>query len=144
MRNKLINDGEQKTYALILDTGEEVISSISAFARIHRLAASTFTAIGAFSEASLGFFNFETKGYNKLPVYEQTEVLVFSGNITLTEDKSVQVHAHTVLGKSDGSTVGGHVLSAKVHPTLEIIIIESPVHLQRQHDNETGLQLLKF
>lgn len=144
MRYRLISNGEQKTYALILDTGEEVIGRIQAFATAHKLAASQFSAIGAFSEATVGFFNFGTKDYNRLPVFEQTEVLVFNGNITLTEENTVQIHAHTVLGKADGTTAGGHVLSAKVHPTLEIIITESPLHLHRRHDNETGLQLLKF
>lgn len=144
MRHRLIYNGEQKTYALILDTGEDVLKSITAFAKENKLAASQFTAIGAFSEATLGFFNFDIKDYNRLPVFEQTEVLVFNGNITLTEENSVQIHAHAVLRKADGTAIGGHVLSAKVHPTLEIVITESPVHLHRRHDSETGLQLLKF
>lgn len=144
MRCKLLHNGNQKTWALILDTGDDVMNCINEFAQKKDLSISQFTAIGAFSDALLAFFNFETKDYNHLPVYGQTEVLTFNGNITLTEDNNIQIHAHTVLGKSDGSTVGGHVLSATVHPTLEIIITETPVYLKRQHDKETGLQLLKF
>ncbi|NCD67922.1 PPC domain-containing DNA-binding protein [Mucilaginibacter agri] len=144
MRCKLLNNGNQKTWALILDSGDNVMKCITEFAQKKDLSTSQFTAIGAFSEALLAFFNFETKDYNHLPVYEQTEVLAFNGNITLTEDNDIQIHAHAVLGKSDGSTTGGHVLSATVHPTLEIIITESPVYLKRHHDHETGLQLLKF
>jgi predicted DNA-binding protein with PD1-like motif len=144
MRHRLLNNGDLKTYALILDTGDDVMKSITDFANEQELSASQFTAIGAFSEATLAFFNFETKDYNHLPVYEQTEVLTFNGNITLTEENKIQIHAHAVLGKADGSTTGGHVLAATVHPTLEIILTETPVYLNRHHDSETGLQLLKF
>jgi predicted DNA-binding protein with PD1-like motif len=142
MRHRLLNNGDLKTYALILDTEDDVMKSIADFA--NQLSTSQFTAIGAFSEATLAFFNFETKDYNHLPVYEQTEVLAFNGNITLTEENEIQIHAHAVLGKADGSTTGGHVLAATVHPTLEIIVTETPVFLNRLHDAETGLQLLKF
>ena len=75
MKTKLINDGPQKTYVLVLDKGDEAISSIEGFAREHGIAAAQLTGIGAFSDAVLGFFDWETKGYRKIPVTEQVEVV---------------------------------------------------------------------
>ena len=49
MQSKIINDAPEKTYVLILETGEEVVSQIQRFARENNLNASRFTAIGAFS-----------------------------------------------------------------------------------------------
>jgi uncharacterized protein len=58
------------------------------------------------------------------------------------KDDGPQVHAHVVLGKADGSAHGGHVLEAHVWPTLEVVLTESPKHLHRKFDPETGLALI--
>jgi predicted DNA-binding protein with PD1-like motif len=66
MKSKLINDGPQKTYVLVLDKGDEVVGCIESFAREKGIAAAQFTGIGAFSDTVLGFFNWETKDYRKI------------------------------------------------------------------------------
>jgi uncharacterized protein len=43
---------------------------------------------------------------------------------------------------SSGRTVAGHLAKAHVRPTLEVIITESPAHLQRRKDAESGLNLI--
>ena len=55
-----------------------------------------------------------------------------------------QVHAHLVIGRQDGSAHGGHLLSATVRPTCEIVITESPKHLQREIDPESGIALIRL
>jgi predicted DNA-binding protein with PD1-like motif len=74
-------------------------------------------------------------------VKEQVEVLILAGDVAL-KDGEPQVHAHVVLGRSDGSTCGGHLLEAHVWPTLEVILEESPTHLKRRFDKETRLALI--
>jgi uncharacterized protein len=49
-----------------------------------------------------------------------------------------------VLGKRDGTAHGGHLLEGRVRPTLEAIVNESPAHLQRRSDPETGLALIRI
>jgi predicted DNA-binding protein with PD1-like motif len=95
------------------------------------------------SEATLGFFNFEIKDYKKINVNEQTEVLSLLGDVSLYNNKP-KIHAHIVLGKEDGTAHGGHLLEGTVHPTLEIILTESPAHLERQMDEEIGIPLIKI
>jgi predicted DNA-binding protein with PD1-like motif len=142
MKSKLIHDGSEKTYALVFDKGDEVAAGLLRFAREERLAASRFTAIGAFERATLGFFERERKSYARIEVDEQVEVLSLIGDITLKEDGEPQVHAHVVIGRRDGTAHGGHLLRAVVWPTLEVIVTESPRHLRRRFDEETGLALL--
>jgi uncharacterized protein len=108
------------------------------------LAASHFTAIGGFQEATLGYFDLEKKDYNKLPVREQVEVLSLVGDITLTEKGEPKIHAHVVVGRSDASTRGGHLIEARVRPTLEVMLVESPRHLRRKHDPHSGLALIQL
>ncbi|WP_338875117.1 PPC domain-containing DNA-binding protein [Spirosoma sp. SC4-14] len=142
MKSKLINDAEQKTYALIFDKGDEVIAGLKEFAQKNDLTASQFTAIGAFDEVLLGYFDYAIKDYRKIPIRDQVEVLTLAGDISLNPDGDVQVHAHVVVGKADGTAHGGHVLSGRVHPTLEVILTESPAYLRRKQDAETGLALI--
>ena len=144
MRAKLIDEHDQRVFAVIFDTGEDPIEGLTRLATDQNLNASSFTAIGAFSEALLGYFDWEKKDYERIPVREQTEVLSLIGDIAVEGADVKKVHAHVVLGRRDGSACGGHLLSAKVRPTLEIILTESPGYLQRRHDPASGLTLIRF
>lgn len=141
MKSKLLNDAAEKTYALIFDKGDEVIAALTNFAAEKELGGAHFTAIGAFEKATLGYFDRERKEYSEIPIEEQVEVLSLVGDIAQKDGKP-KVHAHVVVGKRDGSAHGGHILEATVWPTLEVILTESPRHLQRNHDDETGLALI--
>jgi hypothetical protein len=143
MKSKLINDGAQRSFAVVLDTGDEVTSCLLAFAKEQDLSAAEFTGLGAFSDAVLGYFDWQKKDYNRIRIAEQVEVLNLTGNIALA-DGEPKLHPHVVLGKADGSAHGGHLLEGHVRPTLEVIVTESPVHLRRRSDPETGLALIEL
>ena len=141
MKAKLIDETGQKTFAVIFDKGDEFVSELTSFANENGLGASHFTAIGAFRDVMLGYFDRDTKNYRAIPIEEQVEVLSLVGDIAL-KDGSPQVHAHVVVGKADGTAHGGHILRAHVWPTLEVVLTESPKHLSRSTDAETGLALI--
>src|SRR3954454_1121836 len=132
----------QKTFVLIFETGEEVMANLIDFARREAIAAASFQAIGAFREVTLGYFDWDRKDYKKIPVNEQVEVLSLLGDVAL-KDGVPKVHAHVVVGRSDGTTMGGHLIEARVRPTLEVILTESPAHLRKHHDPESGLALIR-
>jgi predicted DNA-binding protein with PD1-like motif len=143
MKSKLINDGPQRSFAVVLDTGDEVTSCLLAFAKEQGLSAAEFTGLGAFSDAVLGYFDWQKKDYARIRIEEQVEVLNLTGNIALA-DGTPKLHPHIVLGKADGTAHGGHLLEGHVRPTLEVIVTESPVHLRRKSDPETGLALIEL
>ena len=143
MKGKVISEGAQRTFAVILDTGDEAMACLTAFAKEHRLSASQFTALGAFQDCVLGYFDWQKKDYTRIPIEEQVEVLALVGDIAL-DDAAPKLHVHVVVGKADGTAHGGHLLEAHVRPTLEVIITESPAHLQRRSDPETGLALIRL
>lgn len=143
MNFKLINNDKQKTFAIILESGEEVKEQLMAFVKEQKLSASQFTAIGAFSETTVGFFDFSIKDYKKTHFNEQMEVLALTGDITLYKDE-YKIHGHIVLGKEDATAHGGHLMKGIVHPTLEIILTESPAYLKREMDKELGIPLIKI
>lgn len=141
MKSKLIAETGQKVWAIVFETGEEAAEGLMKFARDQKLSASHFTAIGAFQEVELGFFEIEKRAYKCIPIYEQLEVLSLIGDVSLDRGEP-KIHAHVVLGKADGSAWGGHLLKGIVRPTLEVILTESPAHLRRRHDDATGLSLI--
>ncbi|WP_341888428.1 PPC domain-containing DNA-binding protein [Variovorax sp. YR752] len=141
MKFKVLNTGPERTIALVFDTGDEVVPLLEEFAKAQGLSASRFSAIGALRGAVLGYFDWERKEYERIPVGEQVEVLSLNGDIALDGDLPT-VHAHVVLGRRDGSTVGGHLLQATVQPTLEVLLVESPDYLRKTCDRESGLALI--
>jgi len=143
MHWKQIED-EPKTFVLVFETGDEIANVLQQFAKEQRLCESGFKAIGALSYAKLGWFNWETKEYDEACVLdEQVELLSLIGDIAL-RDGEPQVHAHVVVGGSDGTAYGGHLLEARVRPTCELILTESPTHLQKRLDPESGIPLIQI
>ena len=129
------------TYAVIFGKGDEVASGLTEFAETHQIKAGHLTAIGAFSSAVLAYFDRGKKEYKKIVIDEQVEVLSFIGDFALDHGKPA-LHAHVVVGFPDGSTKGGHLLEARVWPTLEVFLTETPRPLLKQYDRESGLDLI--
>jgi hypothetical protein len=142
MKSKLIQDGQEKTFALVFDAGEEVVAGLLQFATDHKLSGAHLTAIGAFERLTLGFFDVTKKDYKKIAIQEQVELMSLMGNIAQDDKGDPKLHAHVVVGKSDGTAHGGHLLDAYVRPTLEVVIVEASQHLRRTMRGEFGLALL--
>jgi len=143
MKSKLLDDSTQKTFAVILETGEEAMGALLAFAKEHKVTAGHFTGIGAFSRLVLGYFDWEKKEYLRNTLDEQVEVVSLIGDIAL-EKNQPKIHAHLVAGRRDGRAMGGHFIEGVVRPTLEIVLVESPVYLRREFDPASGIALIKL
>lgn len=132
-----------RRWGLVLETGEEVVETLSAFAEERSLRSGHFTAIGAFRRVSLGFYDLDRQEYLENPLEEQLEVASLVGNVTRAPEGGWKVHAHVVVGRRDGEARAGHLLSGVVRPTLELFLTESEEELRRRHDEETGLTLIR-
>ena len=142
MQYRLLHeDRGQRTFAVILQTGDEAMGCLQAFAEKERIAAAQITAIGAFREAQLAYFDWERKAYLPIPVKDQVEVASMVGDIAVADDKP-SIHVHAVLGRRDGTAMAGHLKEGWVRPTLEVIVTESPAHLCKVKDTQSGLALI--
>jgi hypothetical protein len=143
MKSRLLHDNAgQRTFVVVLQTGDEAMECLQSFAVRERIEAAQFSAIGAFSDAVLGYFDWQKKDYLRNPVNEQLEVASLLGDVALSAEQKPALHMHVVLGRRDGTALAGHLLSAHVRPTLEVIVTEQPAHLQKVHDPESGLALI--
>ncbi len=89
------------------------------------------------------YFNWEKKEYEKVPVREQVEVAALIGDVADDPTGKPTLHIRIVLGTRHGSAKAGHLGEGHVRPTLEVIITESPAHLRKVKDDETGLALIR-
>ncbi|HZY62357.1 MAG TPA: PPC domain-containing DNA-binding protein [Edaphobacter sp.] len=142
MRFKQI-DETPKTFILVFETGDELAKGLSNFATEHNISAASFKAVGALSSVRLGWYNLDTKKYDPSVTFdEQLELLSLIGDVAVKDDKPI-VHSHMVVGRRDGTAYGGHLLKAHICPTCELVLTESPVHLQKFIDPESGLALIR-
>jgi len=97
-----------------------------------------------FRSARLGWFNWESKQYETaVALDEQVELPSLIGDVAL-KDGEPHVHTHAEVGWRGGTAQGGHLHRAVVRPTCEVTLIESPRHLQKQHNPDSGLALIRF
>jgi predicted DNA-binding protein with PD1-like motif len=129
---------------LSLSTGDEAMAALKSFAKAESIGGAQITAIGALEKAKLGYFDWESKTYLPIQVVEQVEVASLIGDIAIGPDGEPSVHAHAVLGKRSGAALAGHLEEGQVRPTLEVIVTESPEHLCKTKDMDTGLALIRL
>jgi predicted DNA-binding protein with PD1-like motif len=141
MQEKLVAQ-DPNIWVLVLAPGEEVKETLTAFARRHKIMAASFVALGALERATIGYFDWQKKAYQPIAVDEQVEVITLVGDIAEDDKGEPSLHAHTVLGRSDGTTRGGHLLKGQVRPTLEVTLTETPAHLRRRMHKDINVALI--
>ena len=141
MKAKVVEDADVVTYVVVCDPGDEAVSVLTQFARSEDLEAAQITAVGAFERATVGWFDRAARTYRHIPVDEQCELLSLIGDVAEGQDGPI-VHVHAVLGLSDGTTRGGHLLEGHVFPTLEAVVTETPARLRKVMRPDIGIALI--
>jgi len=141
MRAKETDFGGRRALVVVCTKGEEAFETVATTVREREIRAAQVTAVGGFASADLGYFDGTVGDYVHIPVSEQVEVLSLIGDVAQDSGETA-LHLHAVLGRRDGSTVGGHLLRGEVWPTLEVIVTEVAPELAKRYDPQTGLALI--
>jgi predicted DNA-binding protein with PD1-like motif len=142
MKFKLLStNGKVKTYAIILNRGDDILSGLTEFAETNHIAFAHFTGIGAVSSGRLGCYDRDKQMYHIIPIKGQSETVSFIGNVAMFNGKPV-VHVHMAVSSSDGVVHGGHLFQAIVWPTLEIVMTVEPTPLYKKKEMDTGFALI--
>lgn len=141
MRLREMGEPGRRVLVVVCEKGDEAVGAVSAAVTERGIRAAQVAAVGGLQRGELGYFDRATRDYLRIPVSEQVEVLSLVGDVA-ERDGRPTLHVHAVLGRRDGSTVGGHLLSGTVWPVLEVMITEVAAGLARRFDPETGLALL--
>jgi len=89
---KIASEAGAETRVVILESGEEAFEALTKFANDAGITAASLTAIGAFENATVGWFDFEKKTYKKIEVAQQCEVLRAIGDVAVGDDGKASLH----------------------------------------------------
>ena len=120
------------------EDGKDIIESLKRVTKEHKIQSGIIlNGIGMLRDFEISFYSREKMGYVTNKFNEPVELLSFSGNISMRNNKTF-FHLHVALAKEDNSAIGGRLKKATVHNTLEGVIMKlSEIKLTR--DSETGI-----
>ncbi|RKR92473.1 hypothetical protein BDK92_6914 [Micromonospora pisi] len=142
MHSTRISDRDQRVLVVVCEQGEEAVEVITGAVRTHGIKAAQVSAVGGFSGGEVGYYDREARDYTRIPVDGQVEVLSLLGDI-VDHDGRAEPNLHAVLGRRDGSVIGGHLLTGTVWPTLEVVITEVVADLGKRFDPATGIAVIR-
>ncbi len=128
---------------LRLDRGDEIAESVKAVAEKENIDAASVSGIGATDDFTIGVFDESKKEYEKYSFCGNHEITALVGNVSRMEGKAY-VHLHITCAGNGGKIVGGHLLSATVSLTAEIIISAIPATVSRKRDAAEGINKGNF
>ena len=133
---------ENNVYLLRFGKGEEVIAGLTNFCAMNNISAGFFTGIGAAKEVILSWYDLEKKEYKDNEIKENLEITGLIGNIAKMQGKII-VHCHGSFSNSEMTVKAGHVKKLVASATGEVIFQSLGGRVEREYDDETGLNLLR-
>lgn len=130
----------ERGFFLRLHKGEEVHETLEAFVKEQQIGAASVHGIGALEDVELGFFDVETKVYERTLFPPSMELVNLAGNVAWDGQEPI-LHLHAVLAGPDLVARGGHLFRGIVSVTGEIFLDVLSERLERGLDAETGLKL---
>lgn len=126
---------------IVLEKGEELIESLTRYAREHNVQGAWVSVIGGSSELTLGYRDTSKKEYIWQEYAEPLEITGLQGNLAFI-DGEPSWHIHGTFSRPDYSVIGGHVKRCSIGLTGEILLQTHGTKVERKHDEDTGLNLI--
>ena len=139
----------ENKYFVRMDKGEEIISTLKNLCEKEKIALAEVKALGAVDDFDVGLFDVKEKKYHRNHFQFPAEITSLWGTVT-TKDGEVYLHIHMSAGDSEGKVFGGHLNSAVVSATCEMIIDDVSANstkgftVERKFSDEVGLNLFEF
>lgn len=126
-----------------IDKGEEVLEKIKEIALKENIKLANITALGATNDFTVGVFKTEEKKYYSNEFRGDFEIVSLTGTIN-TMNGEFYTHIHMSAGNDKGEVFGGHLNRAIVSATCEMVINIIDGVVDRDFNDEIGLNLFKF
>ena len=128
---------------LRLDPNEDIVQSLLHLAAKEDIALAIISGLGAIDDFTVGVFDTKKKIYHSNHFEGAFEIVSLTGTLTRQEGKPY-LHVHLSAGDKDGKVFGGHLNSANVSATAEIVVSLIPGAVEREFSDTIGLNLMKF
>ena len=130
-------------YFVRIDRGEEIMTCLKDFCEQEHITLAEVKALGAVDDFSVGLFDVEEKKYHSNHFTFPAEIVSLWGTVT-TKDGQFYAHIHMSAGDKEGHVFGGHLNTARVSATCEMIVDVSTGTVERKFSEEVGLNLFEF
>ena len=140
MRSRKLSGG---IHIIRLDKGEEITSSLASFCADNKIGFATVSGIGAADEIVVSVFDVQEKRYIEQSFQGDLEIVSLCGNVALANDKP-KAHVHCAFAGDHLEVHGGHLVSAIISVTCELVLNASDGRVERKKDEESGLMLLEI
>ena len=131
------------TYIVRIDKDEEILEQVEILAKTEGIKLASVSALGAIKEFTVGVFKTDTKEYVANNFNGCYEIVSLTGTLN-TMKGEFYTHLHLCAGNEKGEAFGGHLNRAVISATCEMVITVLDGVVDREFDEEIGLNLFKF
>jgi len=124
-----------------IDKGEEIVETLKQLCKKNKIKLGSVSGVGGIERVTVGSFKAKTKEYFSQELTGDYEITNLIGNISTMKGK-IYLHLHITISDSNNNAFGGHLNSAIISTTGEIIIEEIEGEIEREFNEEVKLNLL--
>jgi len=128
-------------YGLSLESGEEIIATLSDFGLRENVRAGLISGLGAVGECELGFFVRSTKQYVRRVFSGEHEIGALTGNFSEL-DGTPFPHCHILIAGEDLAAHTGHLFRGIVTVACEVQVVTDPGVFRRLRRPDLGFNPL--
>ena len=126
-----------------IDKGEEILEQLQVISEKENIKLASVSALGATNDITVGVFHTQEKKYYSNHFTGDMEIVSLTGTVS-TMDGEYYAHLHMSAGDTEGHVVGGHLNKAVVGATCEMVINIIDGKVDRDFNEEVGLNTFKF
>ncbi|MFV0517023.1 MAG: PPC domain-containing DNA-binding protein [Aminipila sp.] len=126
-----------------IDKGEEILDKIKEISIKEEIKLASISALGAVCEFTVGVYKVSEKKYYANEFKGDFEIVSLTGTINTMNDE-FYCHLHMSAGDENGIVFGGHLNRAVVGATCEMVIRVIDGRVERELNQEIGLNTFKF
>lgn len=130
-------------YVIRIDKEEEVLDNITKLCKKEKIKAGSVVGLGAAKYIKIGLYDVVEKQYHSIEMEEPMEITSLVGNIS-QKDGEVYLHFHINVSNKDMKVYGGHLNSCVIGATCELVLTVLDGSIDREFNEELGLNLFKF
>ncbi len=130
-------------YIVHVQKNEDIVTKLKELCKTEEIKLASISGIGAANLVEIGLFNTNTKEYKTKLLEGMYEITSLIGNVT-TKDGEVYLHLHINISDENLNVFGGHLVKCVISATSEIVISKIDGEIEREFNEEIGLNLLKM
>jgi uncharacterized protein len=130
-------------YAVRIESGEEIVGTLTEFARRENVKAAMISGLGAVGECELGIFLPATRQYVRRVFTGDMEIGVLTGNFSEV-DGAPFPHCHAVIAGEDLVAHTGHLFRGVTTVTCEVQVVTDPGIFKRVRRPDLGFNPLEL